>query len=198
MQELQGGVWHWTGPHPEWSLEEDSGLDGWPREVSSYAVDTGDWFVIIDPIAPPSLLDEVASGRDPVVVLTCPWHKRDTDAVVERLGAPVYVPPPDSDDQPLGHVYAAGDDLPAGIAARPGTEPNDLVLWVPKVGALVFGDSVVDTGHGLHIPATWGPKEVSAEQRAAIMRPLLELPVALVLPTHGPPTDRAALERALA
>ena len=30
------------------------------------------------------------------------------------------------------------------------------------------------------------------------MRPLLELPVELVLPTHGAPTDRASLERALA
>ena len=29
------------------------------------------------------------------------------------------------------------------------------------------------------------------------LRPLLELPVELVLPTHGAPTDRAALERAL-
>jgi hypothetical protein len=29
------------------------------------------------------------------------------------------------------------------------------------------------------------------------LRPLLELPVEMVLPTHGAPTDRAALERAL-
>ena len=29
------------------------------------------------------------------------------------------------------------------------------------------------------------------------LRPLLDLPVALVLPAHGEPTDRAALERAL-
>ncbi len=29
------------------------------------------------------------------------------------------------------------------------------------------------------------------------LRPLLELPVELVLPTHGAPADRAALERAL-
>jgi hypothetical protein len=29
------------------------------------------------------------------------------------------------------------------------------------------------------------------------LRPLLELAVEIVLPTHGAPTDRAALERAL-
>ena len=35
------------------------------------------------------------------------------------------------------------------------------------------------------------------EQVAEGLRPLLELPVELVLPAHGEPTDRAALERAL-
>ncbi len=35
------------------------------------------------------------------------------------------------------------------------------------------------------------------EQVADGLRPLLELPVEVVLATHGGPTDRAALERAL-
>ena len=30
------------------------------------------------------------------------------------------------------------------------------------------------------------------------LRPLLDLPIELVLPTHGMPTDRATLERVLA
>jgi hypothetical protein len=38
---------------------------------------------------------------------------------------------------------------------------------------------------------------VTREQVADGLRPLLELPVELVLPAHGAPTDRAALERAL-
>jgi hypothetical protein len=38
---------------------------------------------------------------------------------------------------------------------------------------------------------------VTREQMLAVLRPLLELPVELVLATHGAPTDRAALERAL-
>jgi hypothetical protein len=32
----------------------------------------------------------------------------------------------------------------------------------------------------------------------ATLRPLLDLPVEIVLPTHGPPADRAALVRAIA
>jgi hypothetical protein len=38
---------------------------------------------------------------------------------------------------------------------------------------------------------------VTREQVAERLRPLLELPVEVVLPTHGAPNDRVALERAL-
>jgi hypothetical protein len=38
---------------------------------------------------------------------------------------------------------------------------------------------------------------VTREEIAEGLRPLLELPVEHVLATHGAPTDRAALERAL-
>jgi len=77
-------------------------------------------------------------------------------------------------------------------------EPNDLVLWVESRRALVAGDTLIDRGHGLEFPAGWASKDVPPEQILQALRPLLELPVELVLPTHGPPTDRAALERALA
>ena len=43
----------------------------------------------------------------------------------------------------------------------------------------------------------WANKGVPPEEILETLQPLLELPVALVLPTHGPPTDRAALVRAL-
>jgi hypothetical protein len=38
---------------------------------------------------------------------------------------------------------------------------------------------------------------VPPEEILEALQPLRELPVELVLPTHGPPVDRAALERAL-
>jgi len=46
-----------------------------------------------------------------------------------------------------------------------------------------------------NVPAERG---VAAEQILEGMQPLLALPVEIVLLTHGAPTDRAALERALA
>jgi glyoxylase-like metal-dependent hydrolase (beta-lactamase superfamily II) len=94
-------------------------------------------------------------------------------------------------------VFRAGQRLPIGVEARPGMEPNDLVLWIEAQGALVAGDTLIDRGNGLEFPADWANKGVSPEQIMASLQPLLDLPVELVLPTHGAPTDRAALERAL-
>jgi glyoxylase-like metal-dependent hydrolase (beta-lactamase superfamily II) len=84
-----------------------------------------------------------------------------------------------------------------GGRARPGMEPNDLVLWIAGQGVLVAGDTLIDRGNGLEFPADWANKGVPPEQIMEALRPLLDLPVELVLPTHGAPADRAALERAL-
>jgi glyoxylase-like metal-dependent hydrolase (beta-lactamase superfamily II) len=195
MREIAPGLWHWTAPHPDWTPEE-GGPNGWPQEVSSYAVDDGDWLVLIDPVAPPSLLDGVSDGRRPLVVLTCPWHERDSAAVVERLGAAVHAPArePGQDDLIL---FEAGAQLPGGIEALAALEENDLILWIPARRALVFGDVLIDRGNGLEIPVTWTPVDVPREERAAGLRPLLDLPVEWVLPTHGSPAGREALENAL-
>jgi hypothetical protein len=86
---------------------------------------------------------------------------------------------------------------PFGIQAYAGREDNDLVLWLPVVNAIVCGDSLSDFGEGLGIQLG-GRKHVTEADVARNLRPLLELPIELVLPAHGEPTDRAALERVLA
>ena len=62
---------------------------------------------------------------------------------------------------------------------------------------MISGDTLVDFGRGFGI-ADWLRADVTRDHVAEALRPLLSLPVEHVLPTHGPPTDRAALERALA
>jgi glyoxylase-like metal-dependent hydrolase (beta-lactamase superfamily II) len=175
---------------------------------------------------PEEILD-VAAGREPVVVLTAPWHERDAQRLVERLGAPVFTPPPDTaadlvrkygiapEQIPEGwhspdiawllvegggeghHVYGAGDRLSIGFEAFPGRSHNDLVLWIERVGAVVAGDALVDYGRGFEVPQEVLKHGASREQVVEGLRPLLRLPVEVVLPAHGAPTDRAALERAL-
>ena len=75
-------------------------------------------------------------------------------------------------------------------------EHNDLVLWIEGVRAVVAGDSLADFGTGFALNE-WLRGGVTREQVVERLRPLLALPVEFVLPAHGAPTDRAALERAL-
>ena len=195
MRELQSGLWHWEAPHPDWTA---ANADGWGPEVSSYAIDDGGRLLLVDPLAPPSEIDELASDRETAIVLTCAWHERDARSLAERLGASVFVPSPEEGDPIEGRqLFSAGDRLPVGVEAFPGKEANDLVLWVESRRALAVGDTVIDRGNGLELPVDWLPEGVTREQVLEALRPLLELPVELVLPTHGAPTDRASLERAL-
>jgi hypothetical protein len=221
VRELRPGLWHWQAPHPEWTADQ-----WWPQEVSSYALDDGERLLLFDPLAVPEEFLDLAADREPVVVLTAPWHERDAESLVERLGAQVFTPPPDTaadlvrkyglapDQIPEGwhspdvawllvegggeaHVYEAGDRLPIGLDAFPGRSHNDLVLWIERVGAVVAGDALVDFGRGFEVPQEVLHHGVTREQVVEDLRPLLQLPVEVVLPAHGAPTDRAALERAL-
>jgi hypothetical protein len=92
---------------------------------------------------------------------------------------------------------APGDRLPLGIEAFEGREHNDVVLWIESHCAVVAGDSLADFGDWIAVQPEWLRKGVTREQVAEGLRPLLEFPVEVVLPAHGHPTDRAALERAL-
>jgi hypothetical protein len=85
MRELKAGLWHWQAPHPDWRSTEP-----WDQNVSSYAIDDGERLLLFDPLAVPSEIDERASNRDTAIVLTAPWHERDSRQLVERLGVPVY------------------------------------------------------------------------------------------------------------
>ena len=154
MLQLREGIWRWEARHPSWS-EDDGGPDGWGPEVASYAVETRERLLLVDPLSVPAEAEELAAGRETAIVLTCPWHQRDARALGERLGAPIFVPPPDEGEQdPVpGTVFAAGDRLPGGVKALPGLEPNDLVLWIEDLRALVLGDTLVDRGRGARDPA---------------------------------------------
>jgi hypothetical protein len=219
VRELQAGLWHWQAPHPEWTPDQ-----WWPQMVSSCALDDGVRLLLFDPLAVPEEVLGVAADRELLVVLTAPWHKRDAQSLVERFGARVFTPPPDTADDLLrkygiapeqipegwlspdvaslladgsAEAYRAGDRLSIGLEAFPGRLHNDLVLWIGRVGAVVAGDALGDFGRGFEVPQEGMPHGVTREQVVEDLRPLLRLPVQVVLPAHGAPTDRAALERAL-
>jgi glyoxylase-like metal-dependent hydrolase (beta-lactamase superfamily II) len=105
--------------------------------------------------------------------------------------------PPDPDPV-KGQVFEAGERLAIGVEAFPGREPNDRALWIESRRALVAGDTLIQRDKGLEFPRDWAPDDASPDQILESLQPLLELQVELVLPTHGEPADRTALERALA
>ena len=129
-----------------------------------------------------AMLQALAAERETAIVLTAPWHERDAESLVERLGVPVYTPLPDTaqylmdtygitaeqagDGSPdvvwllregkgEARPYAPGDRLPFGADVFPGHKPNDTVLWVESHGAVISGDTLVDFGRGLEINERW-------------------------------------------
>jgi glyoxylase-like metal-dependent hydrolase (beta-lactamase superfamily II) len=187
--------------HPDWTAEDDAAGRDWGPEVSSYAVDDGERLLLIDPTTPPAPILEVAADRETVIVLTNMWHERDAPSLSKSLGAPVFAPP---DDDGTGRRmpaqrFSAGDRLPFGVEAFPGREPPyDVLLWVESHRAVAIGDTLIDRGDGIELLESWLAEGVTREQVVEGLRPLLERPIEHVLPTHGPPAARAALERALA
>jgi glyoxylase-like metal-dependent hydrolase (beta-lactamase superfamily II) len=192
--------------------------------VSSYAIDDGERLLLFDPLAVPSEIEERAAGRETAIVLTAPWHERDAEGLVERLGVAVYTPLPDTAEDLMrmygitaeqagdgspdliwllrenrgeARPYSAGDRPLVGVEAFAGQKPNDLVLWIESHRAVIAGDALADFGDGPQINPRWLTADVTREQVVDGLRPLLALPVEHLLETHGGPFDRAALERAL-
>ena len=123
MRELAPGLWHWTAPHPEWRVGEP-----WDRNVSSDAIDDGERLLLFDPLAVPSQIEELAADCETAIVLTAPWHERDSRSLVERLGPPVYTPLPDT-----AHRRAGGRRQPRRRLAAQGGDRRGAPLrgWRP-------------------------------------------------------------------
>jgi len=171
VHELAGGLWTWTGRHPDWNDDPN-----WGPEVRSYALETDDGMLFFDPVGIPDELKNRGNGQ---VVLTAEWHAREA----KMLGLPI-----------------VGDDLPKDVTAQPAFFPGERTLWIPAQNALIAGDSLPNGGA---IPDEWLQSEWAKGTREEYnekLKPLLDLPIELLLPTHGDPVlddARDALRSAL-
>ncbi len=139
-------------------------------------VEDAEAIVLIDPLVPGDEDDARrfwdALDRDverlglPIcVLLTSPWHERSAAAVEARCGA-------------CGMT-------PTGVQPIP-VSHEEAVFWIPAHGALVAGDALLGTGDGLRLqPPDWLDGDYPAFVEA--VGTLRDLPVELVLPSHGPP-----------
>ena len=219
VQELRPGVWRWTLPHPEWTPEA-AARDGWGKIVSSFFLRTGGSLLLVDPLAPPpdsleherfwSALDRDVEdhGAPPHVLLTVFWHARSTQEVATRYaGTSVWVH--EAAAREFGervaftHTFALADALPGGARAIDAHRRGEVLFWVPEHRALVAGDVLLGTAEGgvRVCPDSWLPPGVDPAAFRTSLRPLLELPVDLVLLAHGDPVfehGRQALAAAFA
>ncbi|MEX0817805.1 MAG: hypothetical protein WD027_10175 [Gaiellales bacterium] len=199
LDELRPGLWRWTAAHPDWEAnpESESPAD-WPRDVGCVAYAAADGFVFVDPLvatlAGPfwAQLDELVErhGGPVSVVTTLQFHRRSRDEVAARYEA---------------STSRARKNLPKGVEPIRVPRAGETMIWLPEPQALIPGDRILGDGQGgLRLcPESWLrylTSRISLSELREELRPLLDLPVELVLVSHGEPvlrSGRDALVRAL-
>ncbi|OAI55508.1 hypothetical protein AYO48_00550 [Gaiella sp. SCGC AG-212-M14] len=199
VRELRPGLWRWTAAHPEWEHAEH-----WGPEVGSVYAELPDALVMVDPLVPQYEEDRFweALDRDvervgkPVhVLLTVHWHERSVAAVLDRYKATLWRP-------------EEKGELPTGVHAEvvKGSDWVEALFFLEPHRALIAGDLLIGkAGGGIELPVGWFPKGeqdwAEQELKPELRKRLAELPVELVVVSHGEPVledGAAALERALA
>jgi len=184
IRKVAPGLWHWTAAHPDWH-----GAPDWPEHVGCVCYRTPAATVLIDPLLPrdeeESLWRFVDGFELPVqVLLTAPWHRRDSYRVAERYRTTVWA-----------HERAAeridfptrSDDLPEGVEAfvPDGDDEGQVAFHLPEHRALVVAEFFKGTGDGLELTPSPAIRDAEAFHRS--MRKLLELRLERVLVAHGEP-----------
>ena len=192
--ELAPGLRRWTAHHREWN-----------EAVGSVALESDAGLVLIDPLEPPPEL-----RRPEHVLLTVFWHYRSTPELESRRvwASARTVRALANRGVTVTDPIAAQAELPAGVEAVESARHGELVYWLPAHRALVVGDVLLGAGAKPRptdaplrlCPERWLGKATHDDLRHSL-RPLLELPVEMVLVSHGAPVlanGREELEHALA
>lgn len=187
--EVAPGLRRWTAFHDEWG-----------KEVASLALVGDDELVLVDPLLVGEQWEALAAlvgERRVHVVPTTHWHVRSGGEVAARWpGTRVWAPSGGraavARRAPVTDVFHHGDALPGGLVALAARPRSEALLWEPRSRALIAGDALLgdgERGAGLHAcPRSWLPASSSHEELLATLGPALELPVAMVLTSHGSPT----------
>jgi hypothetical protein len=154
--------------------------------------------VLVDPLVPEeresflAAMDERVRrhGGRVAILTTIGFHRRSRAELAARYGA---------------STSRARRSLPDGVETIPIRRAGEVMVWLAEPRALVPGDRLLGAGGGLRLcPESWLrylPSGMTLAQLRAALRPLLDLPIELVLTSHGDPVlggGREALARALA
>jgi len=195
-EQIEPGLLRWRAPHPDWKPDALPGsAEDWEQEVGCVLFEAPDTVVLIDPLLPVegreqflARLDQRVAGRPVSILTTIRWHRRDRAILAERYG-------PDSS--------RAWNTIPPGVEQRPLRGAGETLFWLPSAQALVAGDRLIGApGGALALcPESWlRGVRVDRAGLAALLLPLVTLPIRHVLPSHGEPAlgnGRAALQAAV-
>lgn len=194
LDELTPGLWRWTAIHPDAVDDPDPGSPAdWGPEVASVAYVADDTLVLIDPLVPEDVwpeLDELARDRRVLALTTIGFHRRSRGEVAKRYD---------------GSTSRARKSLPSQVVPIPLRGAGETMFWLPEVRALVPGDRLLGDGDGgvRVCPDSWLgylKGSIDGTRLRVLLGPLLDLPVELILTSHGKPVlahGREALARAL-
>jgi hypothetical protein len=199
LNELCPALYRWEAQHPDADPSPDPGSPAdWGPEVGSVAYAADDALVLVDPLVPedrPDLreaLDRlVQSHRRPVRILTTlQFHRRSRGELAQRYGA---------------STSRAKKSLPARVETIQIKGAGETMVWLPEHRALIPGDRLLgDEGGGLRLcPDSWLrylPSGMRQPELREALQPLLDLPVEMVLVSHGTPVlsgGREAIARLL-
>jgi hypothetical protein len=199
LHELRPSLYRWTARHHDAEADPDPGSPAdWGPDVGSVAYAAQDALVLVDPLVPVDRgdlqeeLDELVRGHgQPVVILTTlQFHRRSREELASRYGA---------------STSRVKKSLPEGVETIQIRGAGETMVWLPERRALIPGDRLLggDRG-GLRLcPESWLrylPSKMNQGQLRKALRPLLDLPVEMVLVSHGDPVlsgGREALAGAL-
>ncbi len=182
--ELRPGLFRWEARHPDADPSPDPGSPAdWGPDVGSVAYASTGALVLVDPLVPadrPDVrepLDELARKRPVVILTTLAFHRRSRDELAARYRA---------------STSRAKGSLPAGVETVQIRGAGETMVWLPEHRALIPGDRLLgDERGGLRLPPeSWLrylPSGMRHPELREALRPLLDLPVEMVLTSHGPP-----------
>jgi glyoxylase-like metal-dependent hydrolase (beta-lactamase superfamily II) len=194
-EQLRPGLRRWTAHYDEWG-----------KEVASVALEREAELVLIDPLLVDRQWDQLEAslrGRQLHVLLTIHWHARSAAEVASRFAnARIWAHSRNraavARRSPVTDVFRLGDDLPGGLVALEARPRSEVLFWEPRSRALIVGDALLgdgENGEGLHTcPGWWLPGSLDLADLREALTPALNLPIEIVLPSHGSPVLKNAKE----
>ena len=199
LVELAPGLHRWTARHPDADPSPDPGSPAdWGPDVGCVAYEAPDALVLVDPLVPDDradlrdALDALVRrhGRRVALLTTLQFHRRSREELAARYDA---------------STSRARATLPEGVETVQIKGAGETMVWLPEPRALVPGDRLIGADNGgLRLCAeSWLrylPSGMRAPELREALRPLLDLPVEMVLASHGEPVlrgGRDAIARAL-